>query len=210
MLRIVVGNGPGSVLDSTVEQLAVSPAVEIVGVATTGRESIDALRSSAVDVFMFPVDWFNLARMIRSCIDGSAEPSYVVAAPAPSRVHVVRALQYGYDGVVSVDQHADAVSTHLAAVAAGDVSLYDHPSLASLDLEPGLLARELSYPTAVDADVADLIASGLTDADIAETLSLPLQTVRNRVEALLTSNELSHRTQLAILQIVSWKIPDFA
>jgi DNA-binding NarL/FixJ family response regulator len=203
MLRIVVGNGPGSVLDSTVEQLAVSPAVEIVGVATTGRESIDALRSSSVDVFMFPVDWFNLARMIRSCIDGSAEPSYVVAAPAPSRVHVVRALQYGYDGV-------DAVSTHLAAVAAGEVSLYDHPSLASLDLEPGLLARELSYPTAVDADVADLIASGLTDADIAETLSLPLQTVRNRVEALLTSNELSHRTQLAILQIVSWKIPDFA
>jgi DNA-binding NarL/FixJ family response regulator len=58
--------------------------------------------------------------------------------------------------------------------------------------------------------VADLIASGLTDSDIAETLSLPLQTVRNRVEALLTSNELSHRTQLAILQVTGWKIPDFA
>jgi DNA-binding NarL/FixJ family response regulator len=210
MLRVVVGNSDAHPLDDIVDGLASGPEVEVIGVTSTGRQTVDALKAGPVDVFMFPVDWFNLARMIRSCVEAPARTSYVVAAITPSRVHVVRALQYGYEGVVAVDEGARTVSTHLASVAAGDVSLYDHPSLASLDLEPGLLARDLTYPTPLDADVAELIASGLTDGDIAETLSLPLQTVRNRVEALLSSNELSHRTQLAILQVVSWKIPDFA
>lgn len=210
MLRVVIGNSPQSPLDGLVGGLPTTGTVQVVDVAETGRHAVDALKSAPVDIFMFPVDWFNLARMIRSCLDTAATTSYVVAAPSPSRVQVVRALQYGYEGVVDADQHVDAVSTHLSGVAAGHVSLYDHPSLARLDLEPGLLARELTYPTPLDADVADLIASGLTDSDIAETLSLPLQTVRNRVEALLTSNELSHRTQLAILQVTGWKIPDFA
>lgn len=210
MLRVVIGDSPQLPLDGLVGELTSTGAMEVVDRVTTGRRAVEALKSGPVDIFMFPVDWFDLARMIRSYLDTAATTSYVVAAPSPSRVQVVRALQYGYDGVVDTGQHAGTVSTHLTGVAAGHVSLYDHPSLASLDLEPGLLARELTYPTPLDADVAALIASGLTDADIAGTLSLPLQTVRNRVEALLSANELSHRTQLAILRIVDWKIPDLA
>lgn len=210
MLRVVIGESPDFPVGGLAGGLTSTGTVEVVGLVTTGRHAVDALHEGSVDIFMFPVDWFNLARMIRSCLDAAASTSYVVAADSPSRVQVVRALQYGYEGVVDAGRHAEEVSTHLARVAAGHVSLYDHPSLASLDLEPGLLARQLTFPTSLDADVADLIASGLTDTDIAETMALPLQTVRNRVEALLSANELSHRTQLAILRILSWKIPDFA
>ena len=210
MLRLVIGDSPQLPLDRLVGELTSTDAIEVVDRVATGRRAVEALKSRPVDIFMFPSDWFDLARMIRTCLDTASTTSYVVAADSPSRVQVVRALQYGYEGVVDTGQHAEAVTNHLAGIAAGHVSLHDHPTLASLDLEPGLLARQLTFPTSLDADVADLIASGLTDTDIAETMALPLQTVRNRVEALLSANELSHRTQLAILRILSWKIPDFA
>jgi DNA-binding NarL/FixJ family response regulator len=51
---------------------------------------------------------------------------------------------------------------------------------------------------------------GLTDQDISTAMQLSLQSVRNHIESLLNANELSNRTQLAVLRAIDWSIPDFA
>jgi DNA-binding NarL/FixJ family response regulator len=57
--------------------------------------------------------------------------------------------------------------------------------------------------------VVELVGSGLTDADIATALRMTPQDVRNRIEAAMVLNGLTHRTQLAILQVLNWRVPDF-
>ena len=38
----------------------------------------------------------------------------------------------------------------------------------------------------------------------------PIQRVRNRIENLLSNNQLSYRTQLAVIRAASLKVPDFS
>ena len=48
------------------------------------------------------------------------------------------------------------------------------------------------------------------DHEIAEALNLSIQNVRNRVAHSIRINQLTNRTQLALLQNTNWQIPDFA
>ena len=50
----------------------------------------------------------------------------------------------------------------------------------------------------IDADIVRLIASGKTDKEIAGTLYLAHQTVRNRVSRILHATGMMNRTQLAV------------
>jgi DNA-binding NarL/FixJ family response regulator len=55
-----------------------------------------------------------------------------------------------------------------------------------------------------------LVGVGLSDHEIAEALNLSIQNVRNRVAHSIRINQLTNRTQLALLQNTNWQIPDFA
>lgn len=83
------------------------------------------------------------------------------------------------------------------------------PSLQGLSHLRGLLARELIFEDADDQPVADLVGTGLSDDDIARVMGWTIQPVRNRIENLLASNELTSRTQLVVLRASRLKVPDF-
>lgn len=51
-----------------------------------------------------------------------------------------------------------------------------------------------------DRHIADLVGIGLTDEEIARVIDRSLQHTRNRIEHLLFSNDLTHRTQLAVIR----------
>jgi DNA-binding NarL/FixJ family response regulator len=51
----------------------------------------------------------------------------------------------------------------------------------------------------VDREIADLIAKGLTDREIAASVHFGLQTIKNRVSKILTTVGAANRTQLAVM-----------
>jgi DNA-binding NarL/FixJ family response regulator len=52
---------------------------------------------------------------------------------------------------------------------------------------------------AIDRQIADLIAQGLTDREIAASVHFGLQTIKNRVSKILTTVGAANRTQLAVM-----------
>lgn len=74
-------------------------------------------------------------------------------------------------------------------------------------MSPGLLARELVFRDSNDRLVSDLVATGLTDDDMALAMGWTIQKVRNQIEHLLSANELTHRTQLAVIRASLLKVP---
>jgi DNA-binding NarL/FixJ family response regulator len=98
----------------------------------------------------------------------------------------------------------------IASVVAGTSTLESEPALRDLGLSPGLLARELVFRDSNDRLVSDLVATGLTDDDIALAMGWTIQKVRNQIEHLLSANELNHRTQLAVIRASLLKVPDFS
>ena len=107
------------------------------------------------------------------------------------------------------DEIAESVS-RVVATEAPTTPLSEHPIIKSLDLSPGALDRRIQYANPIEIGIADLMGIGLTDQDISTAMQLSLQSVRNHIESLLNANELSNRTQLAVLRAIDWSIPDFA
>lgn len=189
-----------------------APDVKVVAVARTGREALKTLNSEPIDLSIHSEDTVDLARFIRHELrDEVAESvSRVVAAEAPTTPLIVKAHQLGFDGILTVPRSSAGLTAELKAVLARQNLLSEHPIIKSLDLSPGALDRRLQYANPVEIGIADLMGIGLTDQDISAAMQLSLQSVRNHIESLLSANDLSNRTQLAVLRAIDWSIPDFA
>lgn len=59
--------------------------------------------------------------------------------------------------------------------------------------------NRLSLLDRTEMEIAQLIATGMTDKEIASTIHLGSQTVKNRVSAMLTKVGAANRTQLAVM-----------
>ena len=211
-MNVLLCESTHSPLTAVAELLQQAPDVNVVSIARTGRDAIDVLNSDPVDVSIHSEDTVELSRFIREAIPEtvSSAVSRVVASPRPTTPLLVKAHQFGFDGVIAVPSSPAVLASELVDVVSRRSSLSEHPVIKSLNLTPGILTRTLSYSNQLESGIADLIGIGLSDREIAETLQMSLQTVRNHIEKLLQDNQLSTRTQLAVLHAINWSIPDFA
>lgn len=211
-MNVLVCNDRAEPLDSIIAVLENDDAVASINVATTGRQVIDTLHASPVDVSISSGTGLDFNRMLQRHIDPTVATALtrVVATKTPSVPLLVKAHQYGFNNVLPLNDKTDHIVPTLQRTLRGEESLVNHPSVKSLHLTPGVLTRNISLESHNDQHIVELIGVGLPDHEIAEALSISIQTVRNRVGSLIRINHLTNRTQLALLQYANWQIPDFA
>ena len=178
--------------------------IEVLGEAANGREAVREARRLRPDVVLMDV------RMPE--LDGIAATRELTAAPDGPRVlmlttfdldeHVYDALRAGASGFLLKDAPPDRLVEAIHAVRAGDVLLA--PSITrrlveryaggrGADVQPGL--DEL---TAREREVLVLIARGLSNADIADTLVVSMPTVKTHVGRVFMKLRLRDRAQAVI------------
>lgn len=211
-MNVLLCESAYSPLTTVADLLQQVPDVNVVSVARTGRHAVDVLNREAVDVSIHSEDTVELSRFIRNALhdDVSSSVARVVATPRPATPLLVKAHQFGFDGVIQLPRTPEQIAADLVNVVSRRTSLSEHPTIKSLNLTPGILTRTLTYSNQLESGIADLVGIGLSDTEIAETLQITLQAVRNHIEQLLRDNQLSTRTQLAVLHAINWSIPDFA
>lgn len=211
-MNVLLCESAYSPLTTVADLLQQVPDVNVVSVARTGRHAVDVLNREAVDVSIHSEDTVELSRFIRNALhdDVSSSVARVVATPHPATPLLVKAHQFGFDGVIQLPRTPEQIAADLVNVVSRRTSLSEHPTIKSLNLTPGILTRTLTYSNQLESGIADLVGIGLSDTEIAETLQITLQAVRNHIEQLLRDNQLSTRTQLAVLHAINWSIPDFA
>ena len=211
-MNVLVCNDHAEPLDSLIAVLENDDAVASINVATTGRQVLDTLHASAVDVSISSGTGLDFNRMLQRHIDPTIASGLtrVVATKTPTVPLLVKAHQFGFNNVLSLTEETDHIVPTLQRTLRGEESLVNHPTVKSLHLTPGVLTRNISFESSNDQHIVELIGVGLPDHEIAEALGISIQTVRNRVGSLIRINHLSNRTQLALLQNTNWQIPDFA
>jgi len=212
VLKVVIGQPQSGALQPFVDAASSRDDLEVVGVTNSGRETADALRNGRVDALVFPDDWAELCRAIRVSLGltSATGPSFVVGAQTLTAPLIVKSALYGFDGAVPALSAPSESVGRLVDIAHGSSHLTDEPLVRELGIRSGALARKVSLGDSIDREIADLLATGLTDDHIARVLSTSIQHVRNRIEQLLHSNGLTHRTQLAVLKAALWEAPDFS
>lgn len=194
--------------------LSSAPDLEVVGEATDGTEVVERVRALSPDIVLMDI------RMPR--IDGLRALALVRALPDPPRVvilttfdldeHVLEALDNGAAGFLLKDTPPRALVQAMRTVASGSAilspSLTGRLSRAYGRAAPADLSARIATLTDRERRVLELIAQGLSNAEIGGELFLSEATVKAHVTHILSKLDLANRVQVAIAAYRAGLVPE--
>jgi DNA-binding NarL/FixJ family response regulator/class 3 adenylate cyclase len=183
--------------------------MEVVGEAANGKEALTEairLRPEVVlmDVRMPELDGIEATR--RLLAEGAVDAKVVMLTTFDMDEYVYEALSAGASGFLLKDAPPEQLVAGIRAVCSGDALLA--PSVTRRVIEefvrrppdgPRSAPRELEELTPREGEVLKLIARGLSNAEIAQTLVVSETTVKTHVARVLMKMHLRDRVQAVVM-----------
>ena len=175
----------------------------VVGEASSGEEALSMVGELIPDIVLLDLimpglDGIETTRRIRQI---SPRTKVVVLTSYHEDVHIFPALKAGAISYILKDMKMDKLVDVLHRAVQGEVTL--HPRVASRVLQNIRGENSEDQPlftelTDRETDVLKLIASGMTNSQIAEKLVISENTVKGHVSNILSKLHLADRTQAAV------------
>lgn len=205
-VRVVLADDQRLVRESLGTLLALLDGVELVAAAADGEEALALAEQHGPDVVLMDLRMPRLDGIEATRLLHERRPDVRVIALTTyaDDESVLGALRAGARGYITKDASSERIHEAILAVAAGEAALdpavqhhvvaalaneppCDPDDAASSDLPDGLTPRE--------AEVLTLIAEGLTNAEIADRLTVTQTTVKSHINHLFTKAGLRDRAQ---------------
>ncbi len=124
---------------------------------------------------------------------------YVMLTTHVTTERVILAHQLGMNDVIDVGLHMTSLHERIESVLREDINLSNISSIS--EIVNWLRSDNIAHLAQDETDIRILIdlIEGRTNEEIAATVNLALQTVRNRISRLMKAADVSNRTQLATL-----------
>lgn len=204
-MRIAIVDDDRLVCDSLSIILGAQEDIEVVGCGCNGDDAVRLTREAAPDVLLMDIqmpgrDGLSAAREI---LGGGGRTRVVFLTTFSDDEYIVGALRLGASGYL-IKQDVAAIAPALREVMAGrrvlegrameDVNFSGGDDVAARPSRPAAFVclTEREY------EVAELIAQGLDNREIAAAAYMGEGTVRNHISSILAKLGLRNRTQIAI------------
>jgi DNA-binding NarL/FixJ family response regulator len=202
-ITIVLAEDQRVVRDGLAMLLRHVPGMELVASVADGAAAVDAVRDHRPDVVLMDLrmpgmDGTEATRVIR---DRWPSTQVVVLTTYADDDSIFPALRAGARGYLTKDVGAEQITQAISAAAHGEAVLEPSVTARVLDSLGGLpvpAERDGPLPgglTRREAEVLGLIARGLSNLEIAETLVISEATVKTHVNRLLAKLGVRDRAQ---------------
>ncbi|WP_369066906.1 response regulator [Kocuria carniphila] len=198
--QAMVRQGFGALLDAQRD-------ITVVGSAADGSEVVELVRRSRPDVILMDIrmpklNGLDATRAVKA-MPGLEHPRIIMLTTFDADEYVFSALRAGASGFLLKDATAEDLVSAVRIVAAGESLLA--PSITSkliADYARRPSTRRdtaaLSPLTERELGVMKLVATGKSNAEIAEELFVAEQTVKSHVSRILSKLGLRDRTQIVV------------
>jgi len=206
-MRVIVCDDQATVRDGLVMLLKLEPDIDIVGTAEDGAEAVQMVADKGPDLILMDLKMpiMNGVEATRQIMMKYPQVKVLVLTTYADDEWLFDAIQAGASGYLLKDTPREELIRAVRGTAAGKT--YIDPSIAKKVLDQ-VSSRQTQPATLVtsklterEVEVLRLIAKGLSNADIADSLFLSDGTVRNHVSAILAKLGVNDRTQAAVLAI---------
>jgi DNA-binding NarL/FixJ family response regulator len=202
-IRVVLADDHPVVRAGLAALLTSLPGIEVVGVASTGREAVREVITSHPDVAVLDLQMPDLDGFAatRELARSAPDTAVLVLTMFEDDDSVFAAMRAGARGYLVKGAEQEEIARAIRAVAAGEAIF-----------GPGVARRVLTFfsapPPAADPfpelttrerQILDLIAAGLSNPAIADRLNLASKTVANNVSTIFTKLGIADRST-AIIQ----------
>lgn len=204
-IRLVVADDQATVRESLAIMLGLTEDIEVVGVAADGGQAVELARAGDVDVVLMDLHM--------PVCDGVAATARIVAAHPGTRVvvlttyaddaSVLAALRAGALGYLTKDAGREQITQAVRAAAAGQAVLDPEVQRALLAAATSTAAATGPEPAAVlpdgltprEGEVLAMIASGMSNREIAKALVVSEATVKTHINNLFAKTGARDRAQ---------------
>jgi NarL family two-component system response regulator LiaR len=205
MIRVFICDDQAVVCDGLEMILNADPQIEVVGTAYDGAEAMERIPTAKPDVVLMDLKMpgMNGIQATREIRRKYPHIRVLVLTTYSDDEWVFDAIRSGASGYLLKGTPRRELTSAVKGTANGDTHI--DPGVAgklfsqiarSTPVANTTLVQDLSER---ELEVLKLLAGGLTNAEIAESLYLTKGTVRNYVSSILTKLDVEDRTQAAIL-----------
>jgi DNA-binding NarL/FixJ family response regulator len=210
-IRVVIADDQALVRAGLRKLLEVDPEIDVVADAADGLEAIEAVRRLQPDLVLMDIrmpllDGIEATR--RLAVDHAATRVLILTTFGHSE-YVYEALRAGASGFLLKDSPAEELLAGVRVVARGDALL--DPSITRAVIQQYTLrprrrddlAQKLQHLTPRELEVLELLARGLSNAEIAAELVVSDGTVKTHVGRILQKLDLRDRVQAVVFSYES-------
>jgi len=212
-IKVIIADDSDFVRDGMKIILDVDDEFRVLGCASNGKEAIEIAEKEAPDVFLMDIQM-----PVMDGIDATAEivrrglGKVLILTTFDDDELVARALAAGAKGYLIKNHTPDHLKQMIKSVYNG-TGVMEENILASLtvanaskqEISTGNIGFDASKYTERELDIIKAVADGLSNKEISEKLFLSEGTVKNYITSILSKENLSHRTALAVYYLTGKK-----
>jgi DNA-binding NarL/FixJ family response regulator len=189
-IRVLVVDDQRVVRDGLTMLIGLIAGIEVIGTASDGVEALELAKAGRPDVVLMDLRMPRMegAQATREILDALPDTHVLVLTTYADDESLFPALQAGARGYLTKDASAEEIEQAIRALDAGRTHL--DPTVQQRLVETVIHATPATSPrsdalpdelTAREAEVLKLIASGLSNAQIAESLVVSSATVKTHI-----------------------------
>jgi RNA polymerase sigma factor (sigma-70 family) len=206
-VRVVVADDQ-ALVRTGFRMILTADGIDVVGEATTGDEAVEAVRRTRPDVVLMDIrmpgmDGLEATRRILAA--GGDGPRVLMLTTFDLDEYVYAALSAGASGFLLKDVTPEQLTGAVRLVRTGDALLA--PSItrrlverfSRRGQEASAVHRDLAALTPREREVLQLLAHGMSNAELAAALQLSEATVKTHVARILGKLQLRDRVQAVVV-----------
>jgi len=210
-IRVMIADDHPIVRDGIRRLLALEEDIQVVSEAGDGREVLDQLQQTDVDVILLDIrmpgmDGLTALQRLQSL---GRKVKVIVLTASEDKNEFVQAMKFGCSGIVLKQTAPELIVKSIRKVHAGEIWLDSHTTAAVMRqfASPAELAaaggkgRERSPLSQREREIVALVAQGYKNKEMAEKMFISEQTVKNHLHNIFDKLGVSDRLELALYAI---------